>query len=209
LDEKVENNIMLAQKFNDYLNALFSQFSVNAPTTPIGEIIKKVGKLCKNNEWKGQPVIDLSSMPRSNVVISNYSNGDKFTTNIHTLSDNTLLYGSIRPYFKKCGFAVGVSFVTGTVHSFKAINESLYYWILSVIQSEDFHNFCVIKSQGTKMPVIKWEAFSSIEIPLPSGDELEKFNTLIAPLYYKVSQGIIENRKLKELKEYYLKRYFI
>lgn len=43
-------------------------------------------------------------MPNDNIFIDKFSDGLSFSTNIKTINKNDLVYGSIRPYFKKAGF---------------------------------------------------------------------------------------------------------
>ncbi|MCL2598777.1 MAG: restriction endonuclease subunit S [Firmicutes bacterium] len=208
IDDKIENNEKVMQIFNTYINAIFNKFTNNDSIMKIGEVVRKTGKPCKNKEWQNSQVIDLSIMQPSNLIISQSSNGDKFDTNVYTLPPKTLLYGSIRPYFKKAGFSVGVNYVTGTVHSFECVDQNMYFWILATIGSGNFHNETHTKSQGTKMPIINWEGFGSIEMPAIENGNLEKFNVLIEPFYQKICNLILQNRKLHQLKSLYLKKFF-
>lgn len=170
--------------------------------------IKKSGILLKNDEWINSTVIDLSTMPQNEIVITNSSNGSDFSTNIKTLESNSLLYGSIRPYFRKCGFAVDEKYVTGTVHSFNVKNNDYYLWILATICSDDFHKYTEINSQGTKMPIINWDTFGNYEITIPNSNELDMFNKAMRPFYSLVLTKMRENKKLKQLKSQLLQKYF-
>jgi len=174
----------------------------------LNQLIYKSGKTCKNNEWKENKIVDLSSMPSRNIVINNFSDGNLFNTNIKIIDENTLLYGSIRPYFRKCGFTTGINYIAGTVHSFKTIEKKYYYWILALISSHDFHEHCNIKSQGTKMPIINWSNFTEYDVPIPEDDDLKKFNLKIEPLYNQIKNMMVQNRKLLEIKQLYLKKFF-
>ena len=209
LDDKIECNEKITEKFNEYLQAIYKIFVARAIDFEIlAKHIKKSGKKVNNGEWKNSQVVDLSTMPRNNVVINAFSSGENFSTNILTLEENALLYGSIRPYFRKCGFTTDIDFVAGTIHSFKPINENLFFWILATISSEKFHQLTNTKSQGTKMPIITFESFCDYQLPLISQNYLNEFNSLITPLFEKVKVHMLENRKLKKLKKLYLQKFF-
>lgn len=204
---EINNNIFV--KFNEIIHSLYDKYSEKSfVKAKLKDLIYKVGKNCKNDEWKNFNLIDLSSMPENNIVINSSSKGELFNTNIKTLTENTLLYGSIRPYFKKCGFTTNINYVAGTVHSFKTIQENMYWWILAVISSEDFHKHTNTKSQGTKMPIISWESFVSYDVPIISDTLLKEFNDIIIPLYNSIIKMINSNKKLSELKKQYLNKFF-
>ena len=90
------------------------------------------------DNWKDELLIDLSNMPRFSIAISNFDKGKKFTSNIYKLNKYDLLFGSIRPYFGKVGFSPINGVVTGTVHSFKPIDDIYYSLVLSLISSKTF-----------------------------------------------------------------------
>ena len=77
------------------------------------------------------------------IAISNFDKGKKFTSNIYKLNKYDLLFGSIRPYFGKVGFSPINGVVTGTVHSFKPIDDIYYSLVLSLISSKTFINYTV------------------------------------------------------------------
>lgn len=204
---EVNNNIFI--KFNEIVHSLYNKYSNKTIVkVKLKDLIYKVGNTCKNYEWKNFNIIDLSSMPENNIVINSSNKGELFNTNIKTLTENTLLYGSIRPYFKKCGFTTNINYVAGTVHSFKTYQEKMYWWILSVISSNDFHKHTNTKSQGTKMPIINWESFVAYDVPIISDNLLKEFNDIICPLYNLIIKLINSNNILLELKKQYLNKFF-
>ena len=196
-------------QFQKYLKILYLNSVYNSKRTiKLSELIQKEGILLKNNEWKNHQVIDLSTMPQDNICIITSSNGSEFTTNIKTLEDDTLLYGSIRPYFKKCGFTVSHQFVTGTIHSFKPRNKKLLTFLLGVICSNSFHNYTNINSQGTKMPIINWETFINYDVPILEKSQMDLFYDKTIDLYNYIKKIMCKNLLLYQLKHLLLNKYF-
>ena len=205
----IESNESIFLKFNSFIHSLVERFSLRSRTySALKNYVVKVGGACKKNEWKNSYIIDLSTMPEDNIVINTFNDGSSFNTNIKTLDNNTLLYGSIRPYFHKCGFTVDINYVAGTVHSFKTVDKKMYFWVLGIICSEEFHKHTNTKSQGTKMPIINWDSLTNYDIPLLNSEDLNRFNSIIEPLYNIVIEKMRQNRKLNDLKQQYLKKFF-
>lgn len=170
-------------------------------------MIVRTGKILKNKEWFGSNVLDLSTMPNNNIFINDFSCGENFTTNIKTLNNLDLVYGSIRPYFKKAGFALDVDYIAGSVYSFKPLDKKNYLWVLACICSDEFHLFTSSNSQGTKMPIINWDTFSSFKIRYDS-EIIYEFNEQIQPLFDLCVTKAREIRRLKDIKEKLLSKYF-
>lgn len=170
-------------------------------------MIVRTGKTLKNKEWFGSNVLDLSTMPNNNIFINDFSCGENFTTNIKTLNNLDLVYGSIRPYFKKAGFALDVDYIAGSVYSFMPLDENNYLWLLACICSDDFHLFTSSNSQGTKMPIINWDTFSSFKIRYDS-KIIHEFNKQVQPLFDLCVIKAREIRRLKAIKEKLLSKYF-
>ena len=194
--------------FNDYLHKEFCSYKANAYRTEcLGDLISRCGKLMKNCEWKEAKVVDLSSMPNSNICIYTSSKGSDFSTNVRSLDPNALLYGSIRPYFRKAGFAIGSEYVTGTVHQF-LVKEGYYFWVLALISSDEFHEYTNINSQGTKMPIINFDTMCQYRVPIISETLLADFNEQIKPIFLQVKNYMQEIVKLQEIKGLLLAKYF-
>ena len=146
-------------------------------------------------------------MINDNIFINKFSSGKDFTTNIKTVNNFDLLYGSIRPYFKKAGFALDIKYVAGSVYSFKPEDDNNFYWLLGCICSDEFHDFTKVNSQGTKMPIINWDAFCSYNCPYDT-NIISAFNSMVEPLFKKCVLKMKQNRSLYKIKQNLLSKYF-
>ena len=204
----IEKNIEFCNKFQSFLTQKYKMLINDCKIkVPLSSLVNRTGKLLKNNEWNDKIVMDLSTMPENSIIINNFSNGSDFKTNIKTVDNLDLVYGSIRPYFKKCGFVLDVNYIVGSVFSFKPVYPEEYLWLLACICSEDFHKYTNTNSQGTKMPMINWETF--IEYKVPYDPKIASdFNRELNVLFNIVKKKCRETRKLKKIKEIMLKKYF-
>ena len=208
IDDLIEKNEAYLSKFQKYLVNKYTELALGIERRiELSKLIIRTGKPLKNNEWKSSKLIDLSTMPSENIFINSFSNGIDFKTNIKTLNNLDLVYGSIRPYFKKAGFALDVDYIAGSVFSFTTTNPNNYLWILACISSDEFHKFTNSNSQGTKMPIINWETFVTYKV---SYDEkkLDAFNSVMKPLFDLATNKMKQLRKLNETKKILLSKYF-
>ena len=204
----IEKNNEFLSKFQKYLTDLYTLYSSQIEETmDLKYLIMRTGKIYKNNEWLGNKVLDLSTMPNDSIFINSFSNGADFKTNIKSVNNLDLVYGSIRPYFKKAGFALDVDYIAGSVYSFNVINKENYLWILATICSANFHEFTSKNSQGTKMPIINWDTFVTYKVKYNESSIFD-FNAKVETLFNLAINKMRQNRKLKEIKSKLIEKYF-
>ncbi|WP_400199403.1 restriction endonuclease subunit S [Methanobrevibacter smithii] len=214
IDQLISVNKKLNKNLEELMHVLFKKYFIdNNPFYVENDekwniiklkdlIIRNRDKINDFDNWKDELLIDLSNMPRFSIAISNFDKGKKFTSNIYKLNKYDLLFGSIRPYFGKVGFSPINGVVTGTVHSFKPIDDIYYSLVLSLISSKTFINYTVSVSKGTKMPSVKWDDFINYEFAIP--DDLSKigeYNKILLPLIHKIEKNILEIQRLTKLRD--------
>ena len=214
IDEKISLLKKINKNLEELMHVLFKKYFIdNNPFYVENDenwniiklkdlIIRNRDKINDFDNWKDELLIDLSNMPRFSIAISNFDKGKKFTSNIYKLNKYDLLFGSIRPYFGKVGFSPINGVVTGTVHSFKPIDDIYYSLVLSLISSKTFINYTVSVSKGTKMPSVKWDDFINYEFAIP--DDLSKigeYNKILLPLIHKIEKNILEIQRLTKLRD--------
>ena len=77
---------------------------------PDGWTVKSLGEILHKNkesfDYKTiQPAIDLSVMPSDTIALSQLNSSENFNTNLFVMKQGDILFGSIRPYLHKAGFA--------------------------------------------------------------------------------------------------------
>ena len=204
----IESSNNFLTSFQKFLKLLYKDFSHKIKCSkPLKDLIIRTGQTLKNNEWHESEVMDLSTMTNDFIFINNFSTGKDFSTNIKTLKNYDLVYGSIRPYFKKAGFALDVNYIAGSVYSFETINKKDLYWVLACICSDAFHDFTNMNSQGTKMPIINWDTFCSYKCPYDD-NLIDTFNSLVEPLFKSCVVKMKQIRQLSKIKQQLLQKYF-
>jgi type I restriction enzyme, S subunit len=166
---------------------------------PEGWQVTEMSKLLVKNNVKydykglGYDTIDLSVMPSSTMCLTERNHSDSFSTNLFYLKKFDILFGAIRPYLLKAGFAPFDGLVTGTVHSYRAIKKEYYSFALLTMIQESVFKYAVSNSKGTKMPVIGSDDLLGYKVPF---DE-----SIIKEI---IAHNINENQKLTELRDWLL-----
>jgi type I restriction enzyme S subunit len=175
---------------------------------PVGWEAKEMSKLLVKNNVKydykgfGFDTIDLSVMPSSTMCLTERNHSDSFSTNLFYLKKFDILFGAIRPYLLKAGFAPFNGLVTGTVHSFRTIKMDYYNFALLTIIQKSVFKHAISNSKGTKMPVIGSDDLVRYKVPFDE-DIIIKFNESLS---FKeiIAHNINENQQLTELRNWLL-----
>ena len=146
---------------------------------------------------KDEKTIDLSVMPSNSFCLTEINSSKSFSTNLFSMKKGDLLFGSIRPYLKKAGFAPCDGAVAGTVHCLNVYNEFDYNFCLLTLCSENMFDYASKASKGTKMPVISCDDL--LDYPIIYN---EKIIRMFQSLNLKdfISHLIAENHKLTSIK---------
>lgn len=141
----------------------------------LGDLIHKVNIV--SDETCNLPTIDLSVMPSSNISLKNLNNSDGFSTNLNKMIEGNILFGSIRPYLKKCGIAPCNGKVAGTVYQFDELRKGSYNYALLTMSQDFFFDYALKVSKGTRMPVVSTDDILSYKLP---------YNDYIVKLFNKL-----------------------
>lgn len=160
---------VLSNKIKDSLSFYYSELEkVDYKTVVLEKYVEPVNKPYDSSEIV--PLIDLSIMESGSLLIKNLSSSDKFDTNLKVMEKGNILFGSIRPYLKKCCLAFKNGAVTGTVIQFKVKEKGCRNFIFANMISDSFFNYAVNYSTGTKMPVVKSKDL--LKFPLKINDAM-------------------------------------
>lgn len=145
--------------------------------------------------------IGLEHMPQGNIALGNWEGSNKVSGNKNLFKKDDILFGKLRPYFKKVGIAP-IEGVCSTdiivINSEEAHLKS--YLFLNLIQ-DDFIQYTSNTATGTRMPRTSWKIMSNYKIVLPDEHILVKFEEAISPILQKVNSIIHENKNLTQLRD--------
>lgn len=161
--------------------------------------------LIKNTEafdYKSElPAIDLSVMPSDSIALEELNSSRNFNTNLYVMQQGDILFGSIRPYLHKAGFAPCDGVVAGTVHSYKTKKREDYNFALFTLCRNTFFDYAVNVSAGTKMPVINSDSLLAYKVAY-CPEIVEKFNSF--SVIDTIAKNIQESQRLIALRDWLL-----
>lgn len=175
---------------------------------PVGWAIKEMNKLLVKNNLKydhkgeGKDTIDLSVMPSGTMCLYDRNHSSSFSTNLFYLKKYDILFGSIRPYLLKAGFAPFDGLITGTVHSYRTVNPNYYNFSILTMIHDSIFNHAMANSKGTKMPVIGSDDLLGYKVAV-NEEVICLFNNHFS-FKELIANNINENQKLTELRDWLL-----
>jgi type I restriction enzyme S subunit len=123
--------------------------------------------------------------------------------------EGDILFSNIRTYFKKfwlAKFSGGCSNDVLVIRKKSSINNKYLYYYLS---QDNFFEFTVLTSKGTKMPRGDKNSIMSYEINIPSFPEQIAIAKILSDLDLKIELNQKINKVLEELSRAIFKRWFI
>lgn len=171
--------------------------------TPLSEILAHPRRSEKPTELnKGTPYIGLEHMPRRSIALAEWETAEKVTSNKHRFHKNELLFGKLRPNFHK----VGIAFVDGVCSTDIVVlapkTDELHGLCLGYVSSDDFVDYNVAASSGTKMPRTNWDTMSRYQVAMPdNGNLVSAFNDISKTVIEKLEANSWEVKTLIRLRD--------
>jgi len=164
-------------------------------------VIKNTAQFNFNNDYDID-TIDLSVMPSKALCLNQRNTSNNFSTNLFVMKKYDILFGSIRPYLLKAGFAPFDGLNAGTIHSYSVCNKDEYNFILLTFTHPSVFDYAIVNSKGTKMPVIGSDDLLTYQVSY-NVDIVTKFNNKLS---FKeiIAKNIQQNQELAKLRDWLL-----
>ncbi len=224
LDDKIELNMRVAKTLEDIASAIFRARFIDFEgvrefeETERGSIPKgwKWGKLdeiaTSTNEREGAdeavadaPYLGLDIMPRASSVLWAWDKRSKVAGETRRFLPRDILFGKLRPYFKK----VGVAPVAGSCSTeILVLRPDEEYWSLALghLTDDQFIEHCVAHSRGTKMPRSEWKDMKTYQVPIPPPELAQEMGLPIRVIYQHIDSLVHETQVLERLRDELLPR---
>ena len=153
--------------------------------------------------------IGLEHIEQETLQLIGIGNPSKVTSNKRIFRKGDILFGKLRPYFRKVIFADfdGICSTDIWVIRPKENIDSkfLYYWCANW----KFINFVNSASEGTRMPRAKWEVAINHEIPNHIYEHQKIIGNILGTLDQKIELNKKNNETLEEIAKALFKSWFI
>ena len=225
-DDLIENNRRRIQLLEESARLLYKEWFVHlrfpghehvkiVDGVPEGWFKSEVSKLCfdvKNSVnpeaiEADTPYIGLEHMPRRSITLSNWEAADKVTSNKYAFEAGDIIFGKIRPYFHKIGFALCKGITSSDSVVIRPMLDKYYFYCLMYLSSDYFIALAskTVK-EGSKMPRADWNYLSTTAVLIPSDFLLTLFNEQISPIQEQLKILSLQCRSLIKARDLLLPR---
>ena len=211
-DAKIKLNNQINRNLEEQAQAIFKSWFVDFEPFD-GEMPKdwSIGKLSDIAEYEKEK-ISLSELTEETYystenMLSNKT-GVTSATNLPTIKQTTRCFSgetiisNIRPYFKKIFYCTEDSAGCSTdVLCFKPKNKLLATYNYNLLYSDNFFDYMVKGSKGTKMPRGDKSQIMNYEICIPSDEYIQKFDGIVSKLQMQIQNLKKETTQLTKTRD--------
>ena len=190
----------------EYNEVLKRKIPIGWKVIPFSEILSENKQPLPEDTKKDDMFgLDLSIMPSASMCLNQRGKASDFESNRFILKKYDLLFGSIRPYLRKAGFAVFDGVVNGTIMNFRCKGNTDYSYALCTLTSEMMFKYAITRSSGngTRMPTINATELLDYVIVYDKQTVIQ-FENHLSQYWKMIADNINQNFELTELRDFLL-----
>ncbi|MCG1167494.1 restriction endonuclease subunit S [Staphylococcus epidermidis] len=148
------------------------------------------------------PYVPIDLIPKRKLTFYNYKDGKEAKSSLIKFKRNDILLGNMRVYFHRVCLAPFEGLTRNTVFTLRPKNEKYTYYLINLINKDEFIEYASNNSKGSTMPYAVWEGvLDKIKVIKPPLNYLNQFNSKIKN-NFELSISLLEqNRKLATLRD--------
>ena len=151
--------------------------------------------------------IGLEHIPRRSITLHDWRNTVGVESKKFKFSGGDILFGRIRPYFHKIGFALVDGITSSDTIVIRPRGNSLYCFLLFLLSSDEFVALASkTMREGSKMPRADWRHLLGLEFRIPPPAILDMFNAIVTPTCSQLRSLALHNRQLTQARDLFLPR---
>lgn len=183
LDDKIEANDRTLSAIDALVRAEVAGAQLAADSEiPLGDLVRRVSDIAKPAALSATTLyVGLEHMTRSSIFLREWGSGDGLASAKSRFESGDILFGKLRPYFKKIAVAPapGVCSTEVLVLRPRVAGQAAFSSV--VCASDEVVDYASSGSQGTRMPRVSWDYLSRFRVPVPSVTAMEALHRRIAP----------------------------
>jgi len=177
---------------------------------PRGWTVGNIGQIARNAREPvvpsdmppDTPYIGLEHMPRARIALADWGDAHEVTSGKSAFEEDDILFGKLRPYFHKVGFAPVAGVCSTDILVVRPLSRGWLGLLLEYLSGVEFINYTNASSSGTRMPRTNWRDMSRFRVILPDVRLAEFFtDTIILPFINRIRSNIRQSRTLVETRE--------
>ena len=174
----------------------------------LGDVVDVIKENVKPSDFEEDDIhIGLEHIPRRSFTLANWESNAGIASGKWRFNEGDILFGKIRPYFHKVGFALRRGLVSLDALVWRVHDQTDWPVILCATSSD---HFVAVASktvrEGSKMPRADWKVLQQYEIFKPAGGLLNIFNDAVRPIAEQCKALALQTRTLEEARDILLPR---
>ena len=182
---------------------------------PDGWTRKPLGHLCRDVREAVDPrtlspaiaYIGLEHIPRRSITLVDWASPTKVGSTKFMFVKGDILFGKIRPYFHKVGFAIEDGITSSDAIVVRPTNQKLYEYLLLLLSSNWFVSLASqTVREGSKMPRVDWKFLLLSQVLVPEAQHLDSLKETIGPILGQLRALALASRRLADARDMLLPR---
>lgn len=150
--------------------------------------------------------IGLEHMPRIDFCLSKWGKVDSIASSKYRYKEDDIIFGKIRPYFHKVGFAINEGVVSSDSFVMTA-NKGYWAILLMTVFDKAFVDYTYQTcKEGAKMPRADWKYMKAYKVLIPSESIRMQFEDYVWNISRLIKSIALQNNVLTEARDRLLPR---
>lgn len=145
--------------------------------------------------------VGLEHMPRGSIVLDEWSSASSVASTKSRFQAGDILFGKLRPYFKKVGVAPMDGVCSTDILVLRPISKLCRALVVVVASSDALIDSVSAAATGTRMPRASWDDLANWSVPMIGTESIERLSCETEPLLDYLMQSIRENQRLEILRD--------
>ncbi len=177
----------------------------------LGDVVDLRKETIDPSDFHEEKYIGLEHIGQGDFLLNGIGIGSDATSNKFRFYENDVLYGKIRPYFKKVYKPKFPGICSTDILVIKSKNDNIVLqdYLYQYIRTQFFTDKATESSTGTKMPRADWGVLKKLEIQLPDLEEQQRIASILSALDDKIELNLEMNKTLEEMAMAIYKEWFV
>lgn len=151
--------------------------------------------------------IGLEHMPRRSITLNEWTSSEGVESTKLAFREGDVLFGKIRPYFHKVGFALTDGIASSDAIVVRPADPDDYEYLLLLLSSDRFVSLASkTVREGSKMPRADWRFLSASDVLVPELSVLNAFRQVLRPVLDQLRNLALTSRRLAAARDLLLPR---
>jgi type I restriction enzyme S subunit len=204
LDDKIESNrriqLLCEKLVRSYVFELLDALTQkNGELQDYCSLVKDQVKTADFDE--DDNYVGLEHMPRRSLILESWGTAGGLGSNKTRFRKGDILFGKLRPYFKKVVIAPIDGICSTDILVFRAKQPRDVGLVAAIAASDPLIDHVSSASTGTRMPRTSWHDIAKWNVPILNDGECSRLSGKTTPLVNEMMQLTFENQKLTLLRD--------